>query len=234
MARMVADKMSKTLGQQIVIENRGGAGGTIATRAGREELRPTATRSLSGTGSLAINPSLYPECRLRSAQGFRAHRPDRATSAQRRAGEPVAAGAFHRGTDRARQEGPRQAQLRLGRHRQRHPSRRRYCSQPWPASSLTHIPYKGIAPALTDLIGGHVADLCSAPMPPRGRAGAGRQGARARGHRQQALGNISRICRRWRKQDCPATRPCCITALSRPPVRRGRSSKSSTPRCARL
>ena len=34
MARIVADKMGKTLGQQIVIENRGGAGGSIATRAG--------------------------------------------------------------------------------------------------------------------------------------------------------------------------------------------------------
>ena len=33
MARIVADKMSRPLGQQMVIENRGGAGGTIATRA---------------------------------------------------------------------------------------------------------------------------------------------------------------------------------------------------------
>ena len=33
MARTAAEKMSKTLGHQIVIENRGGAGGSIATRA---------------------------------------------------------------------------------------------------------------------------------------------------------------------------------------------------------
>ena len=32
MARIVAEKMSRTLGQQIVIENNGGAGGSIATR----------------------------------------------------------------------------------------------------------------------------------------------------------------------------------------------------------
>jgi tripartite-type tricarboxylate transporter receptor subunit TctC len=32
MARVVADSMGVTLGQQIVIENRGGAGGSIATR----------------------------------------------------------------------------------------------------------------------------------------------------------------------------------------------------------
>src|SRR5262245_3537454 len=32
MARIVADKISPALGQQIVVENRGGAGGTIGTR----------------------------------------------------------------------------------------------------------------------------------------------------------------------------------------------------------
>src|SRR5262249_6860505 len=32
-ARSVADKMGDLLGQQIVIDNRGGAGGTVATRA---------------------------------------------------------------------------------------------------------------------------------------------------------------------------------------------------------
>src|SRR5262249_104397 len=32
-ARSVADKMSETLGQQIVIDNRAGAGGTVATRS---------------------------------------------------------------------------------------------------------------------------------------------------------------------------------------------------------
>src|SRR5205814_10531734 len=32
MARIVAEKMGRSLGQQIVIENKGGAGGSIATR----------------------------------------------------------------------------------------------------------------------------------------------------------------------------------------------------------
>jgi tripartite-type tricarboxylate transporter receptor subunit TctC len=42
MARIVADKLSAALGQQIVVENRGGAGGTIGTRVAAKP-RPMAT-----------------------------------------------------------------------------------------------------------------------------------------------------------------------------------------------
>ena len=42
MARNVADKMSAALGQQIVVDNRGGAGGTLGTALSPRP-RPTAT-----------------------------------------------------------------------------------------------------------------------------------------------------------------------------------------------
>ena len=59
MARIVAEKMSPALGQQIVIENRGGAGGSIATRAVAKAAPDGYTLVLGGTGTLAINPTLY-------------------------------------------------------------------------------------------------------------------------------------------------------------------------------
>src|SRR5438876_11015001 len=59
MARSAAEKMSKTLGNQIVIENRGGAGGSIATRAIAKAAPDGYTLGLGGTGTLAINPTLY-------------------------------------------------------------------------------------------------------------------------------------------------------------------------------
>src|SRR5689334_15705713 len=60
MARIVAEKMSKSLGQQIVIENKGGAGGSIATRQIARAAPDGYTLGLGGTGTLAIDPTLYP------------------------------------------------------------------------------------------------------------------------------------------------------------------------------
>jgi len=58
-ARVVAEKMSRTLGQQVVVENRGGAGATIATRAVARDTPDGYTILLAYTGTLCINPTLY-------------------------------------------------------------------------------------------------------------------------------------------------------------------------------
>ena len=60
LARVVAEKMFRTLGQQVVVENRGGAGGTIATRAVAKGTPDGYTILLTYTGTLYINPTLYP------------------------------------------------------------------------------------------------------------------------------------------------------------------------------
>src|SRR6201999_3734897 len=59
MARTVADKMSRTLGQQIVIENRAGAGGSTATRQVAKSTPDGYTLVIGGTGTLGVNPTLY-------------------------------------------------------------------------------------------------------------------------------------------------------------------------------
>src|SRR5947208_16757221 len=60
MARVASEKMTPALGQQIVIENRGGAGGSIATRQVAKAAPDGYMLGLGGTGTLAINPTLYP------------------------------------------------------------------------------------------------------------------------------------------------------------------------------
>ena len=57
--RVVADKMSQLLGQGIVVDNRGGAGGTVGTKAVTKSEPDGYTLLLGYTGTLAIGPSLY-------------------------------------------------------------------------------------------------------------------------------------------------------------------------------
>ena len=59
-ARIIADKLAESLGQQIVVDNRGGAGGTIGTKAVSRSTPDGYTIVLGYTGTLAIGPTLYP------------------------------------------------------------------------------------------------------------------------------------------------------------------------------
>ena len=57
--RVIADKMSELLGQSIVVDNRGGAGGTVGTKSVARSEPDGYTLLLGYTGTLAIAPSLY-------------------------------------------------------------------------------------------------------------------------------------------------------------------------------
>ena len=57
--RVVAGKMSELLGQTVVVDNRSGAGGAVGTALVGTAAPDGFTILISGTSSLAINPSLY-------------------------------------------------------------------------------------------------------------------------------------------------------------------------------
>jgi tripartite-type tricarboxylate transporter receptor subunit TctC len=59
MARVVAEKLSAALGQQVVVDNRAGGSGLVGTRAAARSAPDGYTLFLGHTGSIAINPSLY-------------------------------------------------------------------------------------------------------------------------------------------------------------------------------
>ena len=59
MARVVADRLSVALGQQVVVDNRGGGSGLVGTRAVVKAPPDGYTLLLGHTGSISINPSLY-------------------------------------------------------------------------------------------------------------------------------------------------------------------------------
>jgi tripartite-type tricarboxylate transporter receptor subunit TctC len=59
MARIVGEKLSAALGQQVIVDNRGGGGGNIGTRAAAKSPPDGYTLLLGHTGTISINPSLY-------------------------------------------------------------------------------------------------------------------------------------------------------------------------------
>src|SRR2546430_15454500 len=68
-ARIVQDSMSRSLGQQIVIENIGGAGGMIAAgRAGRPA--PPGATGLLAPGGPRAGVALFPHLSVLAAVGF--------------------------------------------------------------------------------------------------------------------------------------------------------------------
>jgi tripartite-type tricarboxylate transporter receptor subunit TctC len=163
MARIVADKMSKTLGQQIVIENRGGAGGSIATRAGAKAAPDGYTLILGGTGTLAINPALY---------GNVGYDPRKDFTPVGLIGTSALIVLVHPSL-------PARSISELIALAKAQPGKLNYASagsgsgihlatelfQFMAGIKLTHIPYKGSGPALTDLVGGHV-NLYFSSLPP--------------------------------------------------------------------
>jgi tripartite-type tricarboxylate transporter receptor subunit TctC len=163
MARIVAEHMSRTLGQQIVIENRGGAGGTIATRAVAKAAPDGYTLVIGGTGTLAINPTLYANAGYDPRKDF-APVGLIATSALvilvhprievRSVKELIALARKAPGKLNYASAGPGSGI---------HLATELFASIA--GIKLTHIPYRGSAPALGDLLGGHV-DIYFSSLPP--------------------------------------------------------------------
>src|SRR5690242_3618741 len=163
MARTAADKMSPLLGQQIVIENRGGAGGSIATRQVAKADPDGYTLGLGGTGTLAIDPTLYQNVGYDPRKDF----------------APVGLIATSALVVLVNPQIPAKTIPELIALAKREPDKLTYASAGVGSGihlgaelfaymsgiKLTHIPYKGSAPALTDLIGGHVAIYFSS-LPP--------------------------------------------------------------------
>ena len=59
--RVVGPKLSETLGQAVVIENRGGAGGTIGMELVAKAAPDGYTLGLGSSGNLVVAPHLYPK-----------------------------------------------------------------------------------------------------------------------------------------------------------------------------
>jgi tripartite-type tricarboxylate transporter receptor subunit TctC len=163
MARIVADRMSKTLGQQIVIENRGGAGGTIATRGVARSAPDGYTLVVGGTGTLAINPTLYANPGYDPRKDFAPVGLIAASALVVLVHPNVAARSIEELIALAKKDPGKLNYASAGPGSGIHLGTELFASMA--GVRFTHVPYRGSSPALNDLIGGHV-DIYFSSLPP--------------------------------------------------------------------
>jgi tripartite-type tricarboxylate transporter receptor subunit TctC len=161
-ARIVADKMSETLGQSIVIDNRGGAGGTVGSRAVAKSPADGYTILLGYTGTLAIGPSLYGNAGYDPRADF----------------APIGRIGTAPNTLVVHPSLPVHSVAELIAYAKANPGKINYgsagigtvshvCGEYFATAAgvkIIHIPYKGTGPAIIDLLGGHIP-MAFAPVP---------------------------------------------------------------------
>src|SRR5690349_17022217 len=153
LARIVAGQMSASLGQSIVIENRGGAGGTIATRQ-VAHAAPDGYTLLIATSSLAINPSLYPNAGYDPRHDFAPVGLIAASSNVVLVHPSLPAKSIAELIALAKHEPGKLTFASTGADSSVHLAAELFAGMA--GIKINHVPYKGSGPALNDLIGGHV------------------------------------------------------------------------------
>ena len=162
MARNVADKMSATLGQPVVVENRGGAGGTIGTRSVAKAAPDGYTILLSYTATMAIAPSMNVNAGYDPRKDF----------------VPIGMIGFAPNVLVVHPSLPVHSVAELIAYAKAAPAPVQYGSPgvgtvnhlagEYLASEtgvkLQHVPYKGNGPAMGDLLGGHIP-MMFVPIP---------------------------------------------------------------------
>jgi tripartite-type tricarboxylate transporter receptor subunit TctC len=157
-ARIVTDEMGKILGQSLVIENVGGAGGTIGS-ARVAAANPDGYTLLAGSmGSHVAAPVLTPNVKYDSERdfepiGFTAHAP-----AVIVANKDFPAKDLREFVDYLKKKGDGVKQAHGGIGSSSHMACLLFASAAGVQPSL--VAYRGTGPALNDLIGGHVDFLC--------------------------------------------------------------------------
>jgi len=163
MARVVAAKLSDALKQQFIVDNRAGAGGTIGTRVVAQAAPDGYTLLLGHTGTISINPSLYAHAGYDPRKDFApiglvasmpvallAHPSFPAKSiAEFIAMAKKDPGKLNLGTSAVGTGGYMCAEL--------------FKSEA--GINVAIIPYKGSAPVMNDLLGGHVP-IAFSVLPP--------------------------------------------------------------------
>ena len=159
LARILAAKLSESWGQQVLVDNRGGAQGSLGTALGAKAVADGYTITLGHSGALVINPHMYDNPGYDTLRDF----------------APVT-----RGTDMpyvlvVHPSVPAKSMNELAQLAKAHPGRLTFASTSagpqlmgelfrlMTKTHMVHVPYKGAGPAVIDLLGGHVGIMFTVP-----------------------------------------------------------------------
>ena len=156
-ARLAAQYLSEALGQQVIVDNRPGAGGTVAGALLAQAQPDGYTIALGANGEMAISPNLRTQMPYHPVKDFAAI--SRIGSGQLvllvHPGVAAKSTADLIALAKAKPGAINFASSGTG-------STAHLCAELFKhmaAIDLVHVPYKGAGPALTDLIGGQVQML---------------------------------------------------------------------------
>jgi len=162
-ARLVADKLSVALGQQVVVDNKPGAGGVVGSESVAKAPPDGYTLIMGNAGSHGINAAVYSKLPYDIQRDF----------------APVSQVAIAPNVMVVNPSVPANSVAEFIAYAKSQPGKLSYASGGNGSSAhmsmelfkamagidVQHIPYKGSSPALTDLIGGQVAVFIG-NMPP--------------------------------------------------------------------
>ena len=156
-ARAVAARLSPRLGQQVVVENRAGAGGNIATELAARAAPDGYTLLLASVASFAMSPALLGKVPFDPVNDF----------------APLTQAVVVTGILSVHPSMPAKSLKQFVAMAKKQPGKINYASPGagsithlaaerfWKAADITlnHIPYKGGGPAVADAIAGHVESI---------------------------------------------------------------------------
>lgn len=153
-ARTLSEQLGKELGNQVIIENRAGANGAIAAEYVARAVPDGTTLWLTSVGAVAINPALYEKLPYDPVRDLAPISlvVNNVELLVVGANNPATTGAEFVAQAKLRKEGATMASSGTGSV----PHLAMELLADATKANLVHVPYKGAAPAITDVIAGHV------------------------------------------------------------------------------
>jgi tripartite-type tricarboxylate transporter receptor subunit TctC len=156
-ARVVAPALGEALGQQVIVENRAGAGGRIGTEAVVKSAADGYTLLLGSSGTVTAGPAVFKNRPYDPAKDLIAVGPIQSVPIVLTMALKTNVSSFRQFTDLAKAKPGQVSIASAGSGSSNHLAIELLMRMA--DLKLLHVPYKGSGPALTDLLGGQVESM---------------------------------------------------------------------------